>query len=649
MRIILLEIRILVGQMVLNAMNKLPLIVGFGGYNAAGRSSFHHGFRRTVLNSLNKDKRVNTLLSLAVLMKLVRFENGGYIDADDTVLTAAQVADKYQSTIESNSLIRKIHTDHFDVERVPTVRDIEFDRNEVTQFTLRRKDLPQKVPSNWNITTLDDKTVIVSMNSDFSFKMMSFKRMDVQSAGTLPTGFNPANEYNSRFHPKGLQMTVLGASDALNSVGIPWHTIMQSVKPDEVAVYAASALGQSDEYGIGGYMQARLKGTRPTSKHIALGFNTMPADFINAYLLGSVGTTGAITGACATFLYNLRLAVDDIKSGRHRVVICGTAEAPVLPEIMEGFAAMSALASDEKLAKLDQQENCNHQRASRPFGDNVGFTIGESAQFFVLMDDALAMELGADIYGAVPDVFVNADGFKKSISSPGSGNYVTMSKAVAAASAIVGEEAIKDRSFIQAHGSSTPQNRLTESMIFDKVAQTFNIEHWPVTAVKAFLGHSIGAASGDQLANALGVFADGIVPGIKTVDKIAADVVDERLDILLEDQYRQMDVAFLNSKGFGGNNATASVLSPLLVESMLQNRYGDQSFEDYKQRRKAVRSAAVEYDEAANRGDLRVIYHFGESVIEDHQIHISESEMTIDDFEQSINLEFTNPYLDMQS
>jgi acetoacetyl-[acyl-carrier protein] synthase len=41
----------------------------------------------------------------------------------------------------------------------------------------------------------------------------------------------------------------------------------------------------------------------------------MPADFVNAYILGSVGSTGTAAGACATFLYNLRMGVDDIKSG----------------------------------------------------------------------------------------------------------------------------------------------------------------------------------------------------------------------------------------------------------------------------------------------------------------------------------------------
>ena len=69
-----------------------------------------------------------------------------------------------------------------------------------------------------------------------------------------------------------------------------------------------------------------------------------------------------------------------------------------------------------------------------------GWTIGTGkplavmAGLNVLEDEALALEVGAQIHGAVTSVFVNADGFKKSISAPGPGNYVTLAKAVAAAS-----------------------------------------------------------------------------------------------------------------------------------------------------------------------------------------------------------------------
>ena len=44
------------------------------------------------------------------------------------------------------------------------------------------------------------------------------------------------------------------------------------------------------------------------------------------------------------------------------------------------------------------------------------------------MDDELAMQHGAQVMGSVGDVFVNADGYKKSIPGPGIGNYLTVAK-----------------------------------------------------------------------------------------------------------------------------------------------------------------------------------------------------------------------------
>ena len=63
-------------------MSRLPVIVGFGGYNAAGRSSFHHGFRRMVIESMDPQARQETLAGLAVMMKLVKAEGGRYLAED---------------------------------------------------------------------------------------------------------------------------------------------------------------------------------------------------------------------------------------------------------------------------------------------------------------------------------------------------------------------------------------------------------------------------------------------------------------------------------------------------------------------------------------------------------------------------------------
>ena len=46
------------------------------------------------------------------------------------------------------------------------------------------------------------------------------------------------------------------------------------------------------------------------------------------------------------------------------------------------------------------------------FGNNVGMVLGESAQFVILMEDSLAVDLGAKIYGTVASVSSHSDGLK---------------------------------------------------------------------------------------------------------------------------------------------------------------------------------------------------------------------------------------------
>jgi acetoacetyl-[acyl-carrier protein] synthase len=631
-------------------VNALPVIVGFGGYNAAGRSSSHQAFRRMVLESLSVAEQQQTVVSLACLMARVTKEGQGYRDASGQLLTASEVDSRYRADIINGTLIRRIES--FDPARVPGNKKISLTQaqgSDIT-FTMAKRDLPKTIPSDWQVRDLDDGTAEITAPSTSSLLVESYYELVAKSAGELPTGFNPSDHYNSRFHPRGLQMALLGASDAIYSLGIPWDKIANSVQPDEVGVYSSSVLSQMCDEGFGGLLQSRLKGNRTTAKQLPLGLNSMPADFINAYVLGSVGHTEAITGACASFLYVLQAAVRDIRSGRRRVAILGNAEAGVTPEIMEGFANMSALASEENLCKLDGTKTADWRRASRPFGDNCGFTLSEATQYIVLMDDALAMELGADIHGAVPDVFINADGVKKSISAPGVGNYISFSKAVATAISIVGAETVQKHSFVHAHGSSTPANRTTESELIDRVAEAFDIDEWPVTAIKAYVGHSLSTASGDQLVAALGTFKYDLIPGIKTITQVASDVHQQRARFPLQDldvSATKMDVAFINSKGFGGNNATAVVLSPRKVDSMLAARYGDK-FQDYLLQREKTRAVAADYAERADAAELNVIYRFGDDLINDAEVTISRRELRLPGFAQSVLFKTENPWPDMQ-
>ncbi|MCV2401442.1 beta-ketoacyl synthase [Marinomonas sp. C2222] len=628
-------------------MARLPVIVGFGGINSAGRTSSHQAYRRIVIDLLPSSVQQDVLLDLATITQMAEYKNGKWFTESGEAFDAEELVDQIGDSVLAQTLIRRIHPDLFDVDNVVIHTSTSLNATESEEklsFTAKTRSLPKNRPTNWQIEEVSSTLSKVTVNGNLETFIKDTKSLSVKAAGQLPTGFDPSKLYQSRNHPRGLQMTVYGASDAIKSSGIEWDTIRSHVAPDQMAVYAANSIGQMDDLGFGGMLKSALMGKRTTSKHLPLGYAQMPADFVNAYLLGSTGNVGTSIGACATYFFNLEKAIEGIKSGKFRVAMVGGSDAPITPEIIEGFRTMGALAEDTALLALDQisnQAEPDHTRSCRPFAQNCGFTIGESSQWTLLMDDELAIELGAEIFGAVPAVFSYADGHKKSISAPGIGNYLTMSKAMAYLKNIIGNDGLTERTFIQAHGTSTPQNRVTESHVLSKAATSFGAQGIPVTAMKAFLGHSQGTAGGDQLHLSLGVWKDGILPGITTSDLVADDVYQDGLKFQLKHQNYgkdHFDAALLNSKGFGGNNATAVLLSPNQVMKMLEKRYDAAQLNTYKEKNKLVVNAAEEYNQAAIRGEALPVYKFGHNVLGGEDLEITNEHIKLPGYEIAVDL-----------
>jgi len=639
-------------------MTKLPVITGFGGINAAGRSAGHHGYRRMTLDALSNEKSKQTLLSLATLSGRIKMENGNWQNNEGSTINVDEFLSANRDGLCQSSLIRQLENTLFDPDHLlyncKAKISSGIGSNEGMQFRMHRKHLPSPIPPGWKVR--DDESeghVQVTASEHIDVMLNCYRKAAVNSAGQLPSGFDPSALYASRNHPRALQLTVFAASDAINSLGIDWEDIKQRVSPDKISVYAGSGMGQLDYNGYGGMMQARLLGKKVTSKQLPLGYAEMPADFINAYLLGNLGTTGTNVAACATFLYNLRQGIRDIQSGSHRVVIVGTSEAPLVPEVFDGFATMGALADDASLRELDkltENENPDFRRACRPFGDNAGFTLAESAQCVVLFDDELALEMGANIYGSVNEVFINADGFKKSIASPGLGNYISMAKAAAATKNIIGEQGLRQRSYVQAHGTGTLQNRQTESHIINHIAESFGINNWPVAAVKSYIGHSLASSAGDQLAASLGVWDEGIIPGILTVPELADDVNSSNVEFLLQHKEvgpQGMDAVIINSKGFGGNNGSGSILSPHITEQMLRKRHGEDAWKKYQVANESVMEQSAADDAAAQQGKNTIIYKFDNGVLNHEAIKIENDSITVKGIDARISLQIENNYKDM--
>ena len=572
----------------------LALITSFGGINSAGRSSSHLSYKNLIYNSLNEKEQLEVLQDLAVLQGKIEplGRNWETISGDNIDLKSFLFENATQ--IRKDTMVRKLDADIYDKDGI----------------------------------ILD--------------------QIKASAAGQLPSGFDPSSLYPARQHPKALQMTVFGMGDALGQLGINWKAVMDKISPDEVAVFSGAAIGQLDSYGFGGLMQSRIKGSRASSKNLALGLVEMSADFINAYILGSVGRTGHSVGACATFLYNLQMGKEAIESGSAKVVVVGGAEAPITPEIVDGFYAMSALSDDKRMVEVQAQNNEDisngpiQEKACRPFGNNVGMVLGESAQFVILMEDSLAIDLGAKIYGTVASVSSHSDGFKSSISGPGIGNYITVAKCVSEAEKILGLKKVRNNSFVHAHGTGTPANRTTESHILNEIASTYGIKSWPVTGIKSYLGHSMAPASGDQLITALGTWNKGVIPGIHSTEAIADDVFNDNLDILLENKEEEKNyysAAFLNAKGFGGNNASAMILSPVESENLLDQKYSKSKMANYHSKAQETMQKSSQHNKQSLKGNYNVVYKFNENVLQgETDVTIERGKIKLKSFKNTINL-----------
>ena len=527
-------------------MASLPLIVGYGGINAAGRSIFDLGYNRILFEKIGLLEQQEVLTSLGHLM--------GTSD---------------QETIINKTLMREIDQDFFQLNNF---------RNPI-------------LPSS--------------------------------AGGQLPSGFNPADTYNARQHPRSLAMTVFGVSDALKSLGMPWEEIIQRVPREKIGCISGCAVAQADKYGMGGMFQSALSGSRVTSKHMAMSLGEMSADFAHAYVLGSMGITGNFVGACATFQYNLKVGISMIQSGEALICVVGAAESGIVPEIYEAFAATKGLAEDSNLMALQERlgedsSTPNYRKICRPFGENIGMSLGESAQFVVLMADELAIELGLEIHGAALSSHIHADGFKKSISGPGAGNYLTMGKALKQVQQYFGQDAL-NKTFVHAHGTSTPQNRESESHIISSLAKAMKIRALPVTAIKSYLGHSLAAAGGDQMINALGSWNHLNIPGITTTPALAENVSSDNVNYLLDHlEFEQgaFDFAILNAKGFGGNNGTALVASPQKTLNLLQVKYSKKELQKYEQANAGIKAALALEKKMILEGSTKSRYLFGEGVLD---------------------------------
>ncbi len=177
-------------------------------------------------------------------------------------LKALMVCQDDRDFIIEHTLIRKLETNLFDAEAIRLNRTAQLSAPPAgpVSFTIAQNQLPDNLPPSWKVDATEGTKVLVTVESDLEVLFPDTRVSRVLSAGQLPTGFDPEKLYQSRNHPRGLQLTVYGASDAINSLGLDWQEVKDRVPGDQISVYASSAMGQLDTNGSGGMLQAGLLG-----------------------------------------------------------------------------------------------------------------------------------------------------------------------------------------------------------------------------------------------------------------------------------------------------------------------------------------------------------------------------------------------------
>jgi len=251
------------------------------------------------------------------------------------------------------------------------------------------------------------------------------------------------------------------------------------------------------------------------------------------------GPNVATCSACATATHALGEAWRTLKMGDAKVMFAGGAEAAVTPVGIGGFSAMKAMST----------RNDEPKRASRPFDtERNGFVMGEGAAVLVLEELEHARARGAEIYAELAGYGNTADAYHMTSPSPdgeGAGRCMKM----ALRSAGLTADSI---SYINAHGTSTPQGDICETSAIKSVFGD-HARKLSVSSTKGATGHMLGAAGAIEMAACTMALRDQKVP--PTINYENPDP-DCDLDYV-PNQAREMEINAVmnNSFGFGGHNA----------------------------------------------------------------------------------------------
>lgn len=319
------------------------------------------------------------------------------------------------------------------------------------------------------------------------------------------------------------------------------------------AVDDSGILGNIDEERFGVYIGAGIGGLHSFVNNVTAlneGGPRKVSPFFIPMMIGNIATGNvairfkakgvslSVMSACATGTHSIGEAFHAIKDGYADAIIAGGTEAVIAPLTIAGFQNMKALSTNE-----------DPETASRPFDKNRdGFVMGEGAGMLVLEEYEHAKARGAKIYAEFAGYGNTCDAHHVTAPDPeGAGLARAIKIAMVEANTTDG-----DQLYINAHGTSTHLNDLTETMAF-KSALGEKAYDANISSTKSMTGHMLGATGAIEAIVSVLTLRDGMIP-----PTIHLNEQDEELDLNYTPNKavkRDVTVAASTNLGFGGHDA----------------------------------------------------------------------------------------------
>jgi 3-oxoacyl-[acyl-carrier-protein] synthase II len=251
---------------------------------------------------------------------------------------------------------------------------------------------------------------------------------------------------------------------------------------------------------------------------------------------GTVGEPISLCTACASGSTAIQMGVEAIRRGETERALCVATDATVHPEGLVRFSLLSALST----------RNDPPGEASRPFSrDRDGFVMAEGAGALVLERLSSALARGAEVIGIVRGCGERADDYHRTRSTP-DGKAI-----IGAISRALSDAAIETVDYVNAHGTSTPENDKMEYISLRAVLGE-QLDQIPVSSNKSMVGHTLIAAGAVEAVFSLLTLARGVLPPTLNYNEPDPELI---LDVVPHvARPARVRTVLSNSFGFGGQN-----------------------------------------------------------------------------------------------